>query len=134
MSLTENLKQFVHLTREKRRLDAEAKEVGRLVDEVERKLVEQMIDAGVESTRIDGMTVYRKRRTTTKWAEGVDKEAVIAQMLENGDGRLLGFNYPSLVSFAKEHTNEETGEVELPEYLQGVLEVGELAELGARNS
>jgi hypothetical protein len=133
-SLTTKLKLFVQFTRTKRQLDDQLKAVKHDLDQLEREIVEQMIDAGMDSTKIDGMTVYRKRRTTVKVLPHLTKEEIAEEMLQNGDGRLLGFNYPSLVSFAKEHTDEATGEVSLPEYLQGVLEVGELSELGARNS
>lgn len=132
--LTEKLKEYVQLVRVKREADATLKELNKSIDALEREIVEQMIDSGMDSAKVDGMTVYRKRRVITKWSEGVDKQAVIAAMLDNGDGHLLGFNYQSLVAFAKEHVDEQTGEIELPEYLQGVLEVSEIAELGARNS
>lgn len=132
--LTEKLKDYVHFTKAKRGLEADLAQVKGKLDELEQQIVELMIDAGMDSAKVDGMTVYRKRRVVTKWRDDYDKEATIAAMLEAGDSRLLGFNYQSLVSFAKEHTDEQTGEVTLPDYLQGVLEVKELSELGARSS
>ena len=76
---TAELKEFVSLEKEKADLKQQLKQVQERLDELDRKLTEQFLQDGMESSKIDGRTVYLRRDIYASAKEGC-REAVVAAL------------------------------------------------------
>lgn len=136
----EALDQFIELTKVKRDLEKQLKDINGQLAKAEADVIREWQENGTEQTRKNGMTVFIKRELSIKAKDG-DTLAVVGQLIPDPNLRfLLGVNHMRLRSQLKEWCfNEEIGEIEpdinkLPEALRDVVEITEYSRLNARAS
>jgi hypothetical protein len=134
MPNTRHLKQFVELTRKKRDLEAQLREVETALLNLDATLCDELAEAGMKSCSIDGMTVYLHRRVTVGVAEGHDKQELIEQLKAEGLENCVSLQHNALAAAVKEATDPDTGELTLSTKLQELLKIGEVVKVAARNS
>lgn len=134
------LDQFIELTKVKRDLEKQLKDINGQLAKAEAEVICEWQENGTEQTRKNGMTVFIKRELSIKAKDG-DTLAVVGQLIPDPNLRfLLGVNHMRLRSQLKEWCfNDEIGEIEpdinkLPEALRGVVEITEYSRLNARAS
>lgn len=119
---------YIELTLRKRDLDAESRRVGEQLDQIEAALLEQWIEEGRQSERINGVTVYISKRTWATAREG-DRQAVV-RALEALDMRdMVTFNTQTLSAWFKERA--EAGQ-EVPATLAEVVNLEDRHSLNVR--
>lgn len=119
---------YIELTLRKRDLDAESRRVGEQLDQIEAALLEQWIEEGRQSERINGVTVYISKRTWATAREG-DRQAVV-RTLEALDMRdMVTFNTQTLSAWFKEQA--EAGQ-EVPATLAEVVNLEDRHSLNVR--
>lgn len=121
-------KRLIDLTLRKRELDAESRKVGEVIDQIERELLDAWIDAGRQSERIDGVTVYIAKRTWATAREG-NRQAVVAALESLGMADMVTFNTQTLSAWFKERA--EAGE-EVPQTLAEVVSLEDRYSLNVR--
>ena len=116
----------------KNNLDAEAKEVGAQIEDLDRQLAEAMAEQEVDRFSRNGSLFYLSSRLYASPKAG-EKDTLIAALKENGYDALVTetVNANTLASFAKERMAEtETGE--LPGWLADVVSTFEKVSVGIR--
>ena len=116
----------------KKNLDAEAKEVGAQIEDLDRQLAEAMAEQEVDRFSRNGSLFYLSSRLYASPKAG-EKDTLIAALKENGYDALVTetVNANTLASFAKERMAEtETGE--LPGWLADVVSTFEKVSVGIR--
>lgn len=117
----ENMRRYVALTQRKRAAEGEVDELKRELARLESKLLEDFERAGVDSMRIDGMTVYPHRQLFANARDG-DKERAVEALRACGldDYVKEQFNTQSLSAYVRELDELEEP---LPEPLAEALDV-----------
>ncbi len=112
-------KRLIELTIRKRELDAEARKIGEVIDQIEAALLEQWIEAGRQSERLDGYTVYLSPKT---WATPKDdnRHAVVEALETLGMADMVTYNTITLSAWFRER--KELGE-EVPPKLAEVVDL-----------
>jgi hypothetical protein len=102
----QQLKGFVSLEHRKRDLDAELKQIKQQLDDLERLLVPQFIEDGVQKLTVDGRTVSVGEDIYASPLR--DREEVVAALGESGLGQYITPNYNanSLTAFVREVARE----------------------------
>ena len=116
----------------KKELDAESKEIGAQIEDLDRQLSEAMAEQEVDRFSRNGSLFYLSSRLFAGPTAG-EKDAMIAALKANGYGALVTetVNANTLASFAKERMAEtETGE--LPGWLSDVVSTFEKVSVGVR--
>ena len=116
----------------KKELDAESKEIGAQIEDLDRQLSEAMAEQEVDRFSRNGSFFYLSSRLFAGPKAG-EKDAMIAALKANGYGALVTetVNANTLASFAKERMAEtETGE--LPGWLADVVSTFEKVSVGVR--
>ena len=128
----ELLHKFVDLETKRRELDREHKRVKEQCAETEARLLKEFEAAGMESAKVDGMTVYLHRQLWASPGEA-GRDAVVVALKETGMDQYVSENYNanSLSAFVREMENTEQA---LPEQLANVLKVVEKFSLRTRQS
>lgn len=112
---TAELKEFVALEDEKGTLKTRLKAIESRLGELDESLTRQFIDDGIQSTRIDGRTVYLHRDIYASAKDG-DKEAVIVALKACNLSQYVreDYNANSLKAFVREmvHEAEEKARLE----------------------
>ncbi len=118
----------------KKDLDAETKEVGALIEDLDRQLSEAMAEQEVDRFARNGSLFYLSSRLFASPKAG-EKETMIEALKANGYGALVTETVyaNTLASFAKERM-AETGTGELPEWLADVITTFEKVSVGVRKS
>ena len=116
----------------KKQLDAEAKEVGALIEDLDRQLSEQMAEEEVDRFSRNGNLFYLNSRLFASPKAG-EKDAMIEALKANGYGSLVSetVNANTLSSFAKERM-AETEDGTLPGWLDAVVSTFEKITVGVR--
>lgn len=112
---------YVNLDKERRALENELKQVKADLNAAEETLLRHMEETGMQSTKIDGITVYLHRQL---WASALDIQAI----LENRDSAFLvkeTVNGNSLSSWVRELDKDDEGQPVLPEDLKEAIKVSE---------
>jgi hypothetical protein len=102
----EQLREFVALEKRKRDLESELKQIIDRLDDLERTLVDQFLNDGVSSMKIDGRLVYIARDIYA--GPLIDRSEVIAALKASGLGQYVCENYntQSLRAFVREVAEE----------------------------
>jgi predicted nuclease with TOPRIM domain len=112
---TAELKEFVALEGEKSDLKTRLKAIESRLGELDESLTKQFIEDGIQSTRIDGRTVYLHRDIYASAKDG-DKEAVIVALKECDLSQYVREDYNAnlLKAFVREmvHEAEEKARLE----------------------
>lgn len=121
-------KRLIELTVRKRELDAESRKIGEVIDALESALLEQWIEAGRQSERIDGYTVYVGKRTWATPKDG-DRHAVVEALEALGMADMVTYNTQTLSAWFKERA--EAGQ-EVPQTLAEVVDLTDKFSLNVR--
>ena len=115
----------------KKELDAESKELGAKIEELDLALSDAMADAECEHFSRKGSTFYRNTRLYASPIAG-QKEAMFQALKENGYGGLVTetVNANTLDSFVKEQMAENNDEV--PAWISEVVNTFEKVSVGIR--
>ncbi len=99
---TTELKEFVALEKEKADLKARGKTVQARLDDLDESLTRQFLEDGIQSTSVDGRTVYLRRDIFVS-AHG-DKEAVVGALKASDLSQYVKeeYNAKSLTAFVRE--------------------------------
>jgi len=110
------IKELQALDSQKRQLEKDLDEVKLRREELEKNLLEQFAEAGIDSITVDGKKVYLKRDTWTSALEG-DRAKACTFLKEHGLDFYVNetFNATSISAYVREHRNEEDGTFDLPE-------------------
>jgi hypothetical protein len=112
---TENLKEFVALEKEKADLKLREKTINTRLDELSELITKQFVEDGIQSTNIDGRTVYMHRDLYASPIGG-DKEAVARALKESDLSQYVreDYNANSLKAYVREMVRgaEERARVE----------------------
>lgn len=126
------LKKFLRLTRDKKALDVKLEKVKQDLKESEKVLRAQFEKAGLDSTKVDGTTIYLHRQVWARAKDG-DRGAVLVALRETEMDEYIteNFNTNSLSAYVREC--EKEGQ-EIPEKLKACLEITEVFSLRTRSS
>lgn len=117
----------------KKELDAEVKELGAKIDELDLALSDAMAEAECERFSRNGNTFYLNTRLFASPIAG-QKEAMFAALKDNGYGEIVTetVNANTLASFVKEQMAENNDEI--PEWIAQVVNTFEKVSVGIRKS
>lgn len=134
-TMAEQLREFVALEKRRRELETELAQISDRSAALSALLLDSMADAGMQSARIDGMTVYIRRDlyvSKRKEAESADVCNVLRRI---GCDYMVGesYNAASLKSKVKEYMDQDAVEAEpfdaklsrVPPELAVLLNIGE---------
>jgi len=79
--MVSDAKKFVELTKQKRDLEAQKREVNAELEQVEQRLVDEMINTGMQNMTIDDMNLYIQNRV---YVRSKDHAALARAMLDLG--------------------------------------------------
>ncbi len=144
---TAELKEFVALEDEEDALKATLKVIGTRLAELSESLTQQFVQDGIQSTRIDGRTVYLRRDIYASAKDG-NKEAVVAALKACNLGQYVkeDYNANSLKAYVREMVREaeEQARAEgrviddpakaLPEHLAATLNISTVFSVSSRRS
>jgi hypothetical protein len=144
---TPDLKEFVALEDEKADLKTRLKAIENRLGELDTTLTEQFLADGIQSTRIDGRTVYLHRDLYASAKDG-DKEAVVAALKSCELGQYVkeDYNANSLKAYVREMVRnaEEQARVDgrvlddpakaLPDHLAATLNISTVFSVSSRRS
>lgn len=144
---TANLKEFVALEDEKAAIKTRLKTIENRLGELDESLTNEFLEDGIQSTKIDGRTVYLHRDLYASAKEG-DKEAVVAALKQCDLGQYVkeDYNANSLKAYVREmvHAAEEQARVDgrvlenpadaIPEHLAVTLNISTVYSVSSRRS
>jgi len=144
---TAELKEFVALEGEKATIKTRLKAIETRLGELDESLTKQFLDDGIQSTRIDGRTVYLRRDLYASAKDG-DKEAVVTALKSCDLGQYVKeeYNASSLTAYVREMVREaeeqaraegrviEDPATVLPEHLAATLKVSTVYSVSSRRS
>ena len=144
---TAELKEFVALEEEKSNLKSRLKAIESRLGELDESLTKQFLDDGIQSTRIDGRTVYLHRDIYASAKDGA-KDAVVAALKACDLGQYVkeDYNANSLKAYVREmvHEAEELARTEgrviddpakaIPEHLAATLNISTVFSISSRRS
>jgi hypothetical protein len=144
---TAELKEFVKLEQEKADIKLRLKNIESRLGELDESLTRQFIEDGIQSTRIDGRTVYLHRDLFASAKDG-DKEAVVVALKACNLGQYVkeDYNANSLKAYVREMVREaeEQARIEgrviedpakaLPEHLAVTLNISTVFSVSSRRS
>ena len=119
-----NLHDFVSATRTKRELEAQIKILNERIVESEKKLLDEMSDAGVQRVTVDGVTVYIHRQLWASKSPDVSDEEAAEAIGTSGLSDMIKpkFNANTMSSYIRELDSQG---LPIPEALQSVLNIAE---------
>lgn len=139
ISVDDAINQFVELTRRKRQLAAEQRDIQQSLDDLSRRIIGDFTDRGRQSVKQNGATVYLQRDISVKSKTGNTAD-VVDKLRRARLGELIGLNWPRVKSWVKERMHDDTTDTfeldpqKLPPSLREVVEVDEFYRLNCRNS
>jgi hypothetical protein len=118
---------------DKDRLDDRLKKLTKYIEEIEYKLSDAMALSETQNFTRSGKTFYLTTKTRAS-AAAESKESLFKALRKEGFGSLVyeTVNANSLSSFVKEQIGENEGN--LPEWLQGLVNVFEKTTVGVRKA
>ncbi len=145
--ITAELKEFVKLEQEKADIKLRLKNIETRLGELDESLTKQFLEDGIQSTRIDGRTVYLHRDLFASAKDG-DKESVVTALKACNLGQYVkeDYNANSLKAYVREMVREaeEQARIEgrviedpakaLPEHLAVTLNISTVFSVSSRRS
>lgn len=127
---TERLKRFTELEHRRRELKDEADRVNKEIAVLEEGILKDFEEAGMNSCRVNGLTVFLHAQTWAKARDGDYARACRALEAEGlGDMVQPRFNTNTLSAWVRER---QAGGEELPEGLKDSIEVSEVFSVRTR--
>jgi hypothetical protein len=96
----EDIKEFVRLEKQKRRIKSELDVVDQAIDKLKASLIPQFLEKNREHDRIDERTVYIQRSIYPAMVNGA--AATVAALRKAGVDSLIGVNHQRLASYVGE--------------------------------
>ena len=132
------IKPYVELIKKKARLEEQLRDVKARLDVLEPQIAESFQKEGIQSTNVDGYTVYLNRQLWAGAADG-DKEAMFTALKTYPDDSWAflvrdNVNTQQLSARVRECELDADGMPILPEQLKQVIKVSEVFRIGARKS
>ena len=132
------LKPYVDLIKKKTLLEEQLRDVKARLDDLEPQIAESFQKEGIQSTNVDGYTVYLNRQLWAGAANG-DKEAMFAALKIYPDESWSflvrdNVNSQQLSARVRECDLDANGMPILPDELKQVIKVSEVFRIGARKS
>lgn len=130
---TDLLRRFAQLSREKGELKDRLSEVEKALEAMQLPLQEYFLSAGMQNTRVDGMTLYVRKQTWARLAEGIEMPQACDALKAAGLGEFVreAFNMQTLSSYVRELQRDER---ELPESLADFISVTDDVSIQARRT
>ncbi len=132
----QQVKKFVELTKMKRELEAQLKEVNEEMAVYDKEVQEFFIDAGIQSMNVDGFTVYIARELSAKKRADVDYVALLRNSefawLVKEDVNMISVK--SAIREAAETGSAVTEKITVPEILEQCFEIGDYFKARIRRS
>ena len=131
--MIEQVKRFVELTKSKRAFDAEVKLINEELRKLQEPVMEFFNDQGIQSTNIDGMTLFISSSLYAKRNPDISLQDAILALEE---AHLDSFTAPAInTQGLSKHFREmeENGE-EMPSCLEGKIIANRTYEITARKS
>lgn len=131
LNFQELLTEFVALEKERREHEDRLKIIQERVGQIQEPLLNHFADTGIQNARVGDLTAYvRMDRYCSKKSEA-STEAICQVLRESGLGYMVsdGYNASSLKSKIKEYIDNE---IEIPESLSSLLNIGEIPRLATR--
>ena len=132
------LRPYVQLIKKKTQLEEQLRDVKARLDVLEPQIAESFQKEGIQSTNVDGYTVYLNRQL---WAGATDghKEAMFKVLKAYPDESWSflvkdNVNSQQLSARVRECEQDADGMPILPDELQEVIKVSEVFKIGARKS
>ena len=127
------VKDYARLERRKRALELELKQVKSRIDSLREPVLGYFQTHGIDSQKIDGLTLYLRRELWAGREDGIDNETAITALERAGLTEYAGprINTQSLSAYMREL--DERGEA-MPAELQGVIKLSEVWKIGTRES
>ena len=128
------LVEYTSLEWEKRDLEEQLKSIQARQSQLEEHLLTQFEQDGIDHIRANGLTVYLNCRTFHQRPQGIEKEDLYVALGNAGYGDLVRpYAFPaSLDGLVREFAKEHNGEI--PEALQGFIEIGEKYSIKCRKA
>lgn len=120
---TEIVQRLVALAEEKRRLEADLKQVNTLIEALEAEVVERMVESGTQSISTMTHTVYLARDIWARPEEGKEDELIsVLDQQGLGDIARRRVMAQSLSAVIREHLNRDGA---LPAWAEGLVAVSQ---------
>jgi len=128
-NLVETADNFLRLKEMRKELEAALKDTKRDLLAAESELYDSFDESGVDSIRINGHTVYKRREY---WPLAIDREAAVVALREHGYGDFVSESpkVQSLRSLVKEWLADDRDVT--PEWFDEVFDVQVRLKIGAR--
>jgi len=130
---TDNIRRFAELKDRHKELKDETEELGKELANMERELLEEFADAGTQSIKVDGRTVYMKRQLWARRPAGVAPADQAQAALAAGLDYLVEPKVSTQGLSAYVRDMERADEA-LPPELDGFVRVDEVFTLGVRKA
>ena len=101
---TEQIKEFVRLEKEKRRIESELDLVEKKIKDLKEVLVPQFLAANCQHTNMDGRTVYVHTDIRPAMVNG--RDAVVTALREESLDQYIGVNHQGLGAYVREIARE----------------------------
>jgi len=127
----------VDLIKKKTLLEEQLRDTKARLDELEPKIVESFQEEGIQSTKLDGYTIYLNRQL---WAGHAGDKQAMCDLLKSMDDNTWNFlvednvNVQRLSARVRECEKDDNGMPILPEQLKEVIKVSEVFKIGARKA
>lgn len=105
----EQVKEFVRLEKEKRRVEAELGRIEKLIKDLKEALLPQFLAANCQHTSVDGRTIYVHTDIRPSMVNG--REAVVSALEAEGLDQFIGVNHQGLGGYVREIAREVEGSI-----------------------
>lgn len=126
---TDQLAEFAELTRTKRELDKQLKEINGQLASLEEALIEQFAAANMQSVNANGATVYVNHKVSARVIDGKEEEALA--LLDDEGLADIAKRRPNAQSLAAA-VRERQADGDLPDSWTDVFQITNYAKLGCR--
>ncbi len=133
---------YVETLDQKREAEAALKSVSEILGAREQALLEALAEAGAESVKRNGRTIFIQKRLVTRMLMGGEQAA--ESLIEAGLGHLATMNHQRMKSHLSEIAKEDGEEisptaedpfaVEVPEELAGIVSASRIPRIGCRKA
>lgn len=133
MGVTTNtlVKRYIELTNNKKKLNAQVKEIQKELDEHETKILDRWSNDQTSKQTIGGFTVHLRGTTQVKTGEGFNGGDVASALRAAKLSDLVTANWRSLASWVKERKELKK---KIPAGVSKVIAINEVIKLGVRKA
>ena len=126
---TSTYKEFVELAKRKKQLNSQLKDIEDKLALLSESILEEWIESGSNSHKIDGMTIYLHSQGWATPREGKTRFDVVSALEVSGMDEYVNFNSQSFSAFLREASDDD-----MPDDLKEVVELKMKHSIRARKS